>query len=165
MSKDNKTAVPRQLSSRLFPWKCGHCRERAVKPATVSYTTDIEHDGRTHTVTVDALRVPRCEKCGELVLDDAANRQITDALRRQIGLLTPVQIRQNREAFGLTQKQLASQLGVAEATLSRWETGAQIQQRAMDRLLRLFFGFANVRSALADEGAIAQLGAPVPTAQ
>jgi DNA-binding transcriptional regulator YiaG len=28
-------------------------------------------------------------------------------------------------------------LGVGEATVSRWETGAQIQQRAMDRFLRV----------------------------
>jgi hypothetical protein len=30
-------------------------------------------------------------------------------------------------------------LQIADATLSRWETGAQIQQRSMDRLLRGFF--------------------------
>jgi DNA-binding transcriptional regulator YiaG len=38
---------------------------------------------------------------------------------------------------GLTQKQFAHLLGVGEATVSRWETGAQIQQRAMDRFLRV----------------------------
>jgi DNA-binding transcriptional regulator YiaG len=49
-----------------------------------------------------------------------------------------------------TQKELAVQLAVAEATLSRWETGGQIQQRAMDKLLRLFFGLPAVRVALAN---------------
>jgi DNA-binding transcriptional regulator YiaG len=37
----------------------------------------------------------------------------------------------------LTQKQFANLLGVGEATVSRWETGAQIQQRAMDRFIRV----------------------------
>ena len=42
-----------------------------------------------------------------------------------------------REKLGLTQKQFANLLGVGEATVSRWETGAQIQQRALDRFLRV----------------------------
>ena len=51
-------------------------------------------------------------------------------------MLTPEEIREGREKLGLTQKQFANLLGVGEATVSRWETGAQIQQRAMDRFLR-----------------------------
>jgi putative zinc finger/helix-turn-helix YgiT family protein len=47
------------------------------------------------------------------------------------------EIRQGREKLALTQKQFANLLGVGEATVSRWETGAQIQQRAMDRFLRV----------------------------
>src|SRR5207249_11354102 len=115
--------MPHVSAMKPFPWKCGYCRARAVQPAVVPYTTEAEYDGRTYTVTVPELKVPRCQNCGELVLDSAANRQITDALRQQIGLLAPEQIRQNREALDLTQRQLASHLGIAEATVSRWETG------------------------------------------
>jgi putative zinc finger/helix-turn-helix YgiT family protein len=136
--------------SKPFPWKCGHCRERAVYPDQVPYTVEVVHDGRSYTVTVPDLKTPRCRNCGELLLDSAANRQISDAFRRQANLLTPEEIRQAREGLGLTQRQLAGYLGVAEATLSRWETGAQIQQRSLDRLLRLFFTFDNVRAALAN---------------
>jgi putative zinc finger/helix-turn-helix YgiT family protein len=132
-----------------------------VQPAVVPYTTEAAYDGRTYVVTVRELKAPRCEKCGELVLDSAANLQITDSLRQQLGLLTPEQIRQNREVLGLTQRQLASHLGIAEATLSRWETGGQIQQRALDRLLRLYFSSAGVREALADEERLAELGTAV----
>lgn len=144
--------------TKPFPWKCGHCRERAVNPAIVAYTTEADYDGRTYTVTVPELRVPRCERCGELVLDSAANRQISDALRQQLRLLTPEQIRQNREALGLTQRQLAGHLGIAEATLSRWETGGQVQQRGFDRLLRLYFASASVREDLANDERLADLG-------
>jgi putative zinc finger/helix-turn-helix YgiT family protein len=112
------------------------------------YTTQVEHDGCLYTVTIPDLEVPRCEKCGTLVRVDAANRRVSEALRRQLGLLTPEEIRQNRDTLGLTQEQFADQLGVAEATLSRWETGAQIQQRALDNLLRLFFALPEVRSFL-----------------
>jgi HTH-type transcriptional regulator/antitoxin MqsA len=64
-------------------------------------------------------------------------RQISAAFRRQARLLTPEEICQGREKFGLTQKEFAHLLGVGEPTISRWETGGQIQQRAMDRFLRV----------------------------
>jgi putative zinc finger/helix-turn-helix YgiT family protein len=146
------------MMTKPFPWKCSRCRERAVAPATVAYTATLEHDGRPYDVRVSDLRVPRCDKCGKLVMTDEANLRITEALRAEAKLLAPAAIRHQREALGLTQKQLAARLGVAEATLSRWETGGQIQQRAMDRLLRLFFAFANVRAALADDRTYTELG-------
>jgi putative zinc finger/helix-turn-helix YgiT family protein len=152
MHKVDDSAEAAQPSTKPFPWKCGHCRERAVAPAVTSYTVEIDHDGRTYTVTVPDLETPRCANCGQLVLIDAANRRISDTFRQQLGLLLPAQIRQNREALRLTQKELADQLGIDEATLSRWETGAQIQPRALDRLLRLFFALPAVRSALTDLG-------------
>ncbi|HZU34930.1 MAG TPA: type II TA system antitoxin MqsA family protein [Gemmataceae bacterium] len=146
------------MQTKPFPWKCAGCRERAVWPATVDYATTLEHDGRAYGVRLPGLQVPRCRHCGKLVMVDSANRAVSAALRQAAGLLTPVQIRANREALGLTQKQLASHLGVADATLSRWETGAQIQQRSLDRLLRLYFGTPEVRTALADEACLTQLG-------
>jgi putative zinc finger/helix-turn-helix YgiT family protein len=124
----------------------------------------LEHDGRTYSVSVRDLEAPRCEKCGEIVLDGAANRQISSAFREQLGLLTPEQIRGNREALGLTQRQLANLLSIAEATLSRWETGGQIQQRSLDKLLRLFFGLPEVRLALSDEVTVGGLGSAMPVA-
>jgi putative zinc finger/helix-turn-helix YgiT family protein len=144
-------------TSKPFPWKCGHCRKQAVEPATVPYAADIEYEGRTYPVHL-SLKIPRCSNCGEMVLDSAANKQITEAFRQQFGLLTGDQIRQNREALGFTQKQLSSQMGIAEATLSRWETSAQIQQKAMDRMLRLFFGLAIVRETLGSDERISKLG-------
>ncbi|HEV7222837.1 MAG TPA: type II TA system antitoxin MqsA family protein [Pirellulales bacterium] len=139
--------------AKPFPWKCGNCGERSVAPALVGYSAEMEHDGRIYLVSVPALRAPRCANCGEIVLDDAANRQISESFRRQLGLLAPEQIRKDRESLGRTQGELAAMLGVAEVALSRWESGGQIQQIAMDRLLRLFFEFPNVRMALAEQAA------------
>lgn len=53
--------------------------------------------------------------------------------------MPPELIRRTRERLKLSQKQLAEELQVAESTLSRWESGMQIQQRAMDQYLRLVF--------------------------
>jgi putative zinc finger/helix-turn-helix YgiT family protein len=136
------------MPERLFSPKCGKCRQRTMALAKVSYSTPIDHDGRTYTVALPELIVPRCSNCGTIALDDEANRQISEAFRKQAGLLTPEQIRRHRASLGLTQQDMADQLGLAVSTLSRWETGAQIQQRALDRFVRAFFILPQLRRAL-----------------
>ena len=125
------------------------------------YSTDVQYDGRTYTVHVPELTAPRCKNCGAMVLDDRANDQITDALRSQLGLLTPERIRENRESLGLKQRDLAKLIGVGESTLSRWETGSQIQQKSLDKLLRLYFAISQVRDVLADNDGLVELGIEV----
>src|SRR5437870_4262743 len=120
--------MTRRSTMKPFPWKCGTCRAKALAPAVIDYQAEIEHDGRAYAIAIPALQVLKCGHCGALVLDDDANKQVSGALRRAAGLLAPGEIRQNREALGLTQKQLANSLQVGESTLSRWETGGQIQQ-------------------------------------
>ena len=141
--------MPNISPSKPFPWKCSECRQQAVQPKTIAYTTRIEHDARTYEVSLPDLDVFQCENCGDMILDDLANQRITQALREQANLLTPFEIRSNRERLGFTQKELATRLGIAESTLSRWETGVQIQQRSLDRFLRLFFRLKEVRELLA----------------
>jgi putative zinc finger/helix-turn-helix YgiT family protein len=123
--------------SRAFPKRCGKCGEEAMRLAAVPYCTTIEHDGRAYQVEIPSLTVPRCGNCQAISIDDEADQQISAAFRREARLLAPDEIRQGREKLGFTQKQFANLLGVGEATISRWETGAQIQQRALDRFLRV----------------------------
>jgi DNA-binding transcriptional regulator YiaG len=85
-----------------------------------------------------------------MVFDNDADSQISDALRAQLALLAPSQIRQNREQLALSQRVLAEHLGVAVETISRWENGAIVQSRAMDRYLRLYFGVPAARTALVE---------------
>jgi DNA-binding transcriptional regulator YiaG len=145
---------------RPFPWKCGYCREREVYLERVPYSVEIAHGGRTYTVTVPDLEVPRCRKCQTLVLHDAANRRITEAFRRQAGLLTPEEVRQGREALGLTTAELAGRLGVEGDLLSSVEAGLQAQPFLLDRFLRVFFAFDNVRATLAAQAGANSAGAP-----
>jgi putative zinc finger/helix-turn-helix YgiT family protein len=123
------------MTTRIYPKRCGKCGQKRMHLATVPHATTIEHDGRAKRVEIPALTVPQCGYCQALSLDDEADQQISAAFRRAAGLLAPEDIRQGREKLGLTQKQFANLLGVGEATVSRWETGAQIQQRAMNRFL------------------------------
>jgi putative zinc finger/helix-turn-helix YgiT family protein len=125
------------MTTRTYPKRCGKCGHHRMQLAIVPYATTIEHDGRAYRVEVPALTVPQCGNCQALSIDDEADQQISVAFRHAARLLTPEEIRQGREQLGLTQKQFANLLGVGEATVSRWETGAQIQQRALDRFLRV----------------------------
>jgi putative zinc finger/helix-turn-helix YgiT family protein len=142
------------MTERAFSKKCGKCRQRAVALATVPYTIQVDHDGRKYEVTLPDLVVPRCGNCGTIAFDEEADRQISAAFRKQAGLLSPEQIRQHRLALGLTQQELADLLDVGVSTLSRWETGAQVQQRSLDRFLRATFLLPELRRALADGEAL-----------
>jgi putative zinc finger/helix-turn-helix YgiT family protein len=136
--------------TKPFPWRCPACAKKAVQPAEVGYTARIKHDGRLHDVEVPALRCTRCESCGELVLGADSDEQIIRALRDKLRLLQPDEIRSQRESLGLTQTKLAERLGVAQETISRWESGLVIQSRANDNLMRLYFTQSDVRDALAE---------------
>ncbi len=136
--------------------KCMYCRERAVSPTTLpTYSTEMEHDGRKYKISVADFRVLQCQRCGAIILEDAANERLDEALHAAAGILKPAEIRQNREALGLTRQQLADLLRISMFTLTRWETGSQIQQRAMDTLLRLFFQSGEARRILGAPGEIA----------
>ena len=141
-----------------FPWKCHHCFNNQVVMTTLSYDAEFRHDGRLHIFTVPKLRIPVCEACGEKVFTEEVDDQITDALRYHLHLLTPEEIRAGLERLNMTQKEAAERLGIAEATLSRWLTDTQIQSRALDNLLRVFFACPEVRAVLQGTRQDPQLG-------
>lgn len=133
-----------------FPWRCSACRMKEVDLRTVSYRAKVNHDGRVYELEITEFEVPQCQSCGEMIFDTLTDEQINHALREHLGLLTPVQIRVAIRKLGMQQKEVASALGIAEATLSRWLSGGLIQSRAMDNMLRVYFGIPAVRQVLQD---------------
>ncbi len=134
--------------SRPYPWKCRMCGQPNVSPVTVDYSTEMEHDGISYSLTVPSLEILECTACHNQVFPDQAFEKLLSKLRSEAGLLTPEEIKTGRTVLKLTQEQLASHLKVARETVSRWESGGQIQQRAYDTLIRLYFQFEDVRTAL-----------------
>lgn len=149
------------MREKPFPWKCPECREKTVRKVSAEYVDKLEHDGREYEIKIPSLEIPCCERCGIRIMTDPVNHAISEALRKAVGLLSPEQIRRNREKVGLTQKELAARLGISDATLSRWETGAQIQQRSLDRWMRVFFSDENIRRKTADDAQMASIGTTV----
>ena len=69
-----------------------------------------------------------------------AKRLQQDAIalyRKKHGLLAADEIRAIREQFGLTQASLSRLLRLGANTVSRWESGRNVQTAATDILLRL----------------------------
>jgi putative zinc finger/helix-turn-helix YgiT family protein len=83
----------------------------------------------------------RCPNCDEVVLRfHDAKRLSQDAIaryRQRHGLLSADEIRALRKHFKLTQSALARLLRLGATTISRWESGQNVQTAAMDLLLRL----------------------------
>jgi putative zinc finger/helix-turn-helix YgiT family protein len=92
-------------------------------------------------VSVPSVLHLRCPKCREVVLRfEDARRLNHDAIaiyRKRHGLLSADEIRAVRERFGLTQGELARLLRLGANTVSRWESGRNVQTAAMDLLVRL----------------------------
>ncbi len=82
-----------------------------------------------------------CPTCGEVVLRFQDSKRLgEDAIalyRKKHGLLSADEIRALRERFDLNQVDLARLLRLGANTISRWESGRNVQTAAMDMLLRL----------------------------
>jgi DNA-binding transcriptional regulator YiaG len=131
-----------------FPRLCARCRTKSVWPVKIPYQGRLRYEDRLYTIEVPEWVVPRCETCGELHIDNYADDQINQALRAQVRLLTPEQIRGNRTTLNLGQDELAARIGVDVELVRRWEEDLAIQSRVQDNLLRLYFALPLVRSAL-----------------
>ena len=92
-------------------------------------------------ITVPSAAHLKCPKCGEIILRfEEAKRLHKDAsevYRRKHGLLSSDEIRAIRRRFNLNQADLARLLRLGANTVSRWESGRNVQTAAMDMLLRL----------------------------
>jgi len=134
-----------------------HRKAKASRPARQHVLADdaCPRCGKMMTERRSALRLPvngedvsvpsaphlRCSKCDEVVLRFSDSRRLQeDAIaiyRRKHGLLSADEIRAIRERFDLTQSELAHLLHLGANTISRWESGRNVQTEAMEMLLRL----------------------------
>ncbi len=126
-------------TSRQFPYPCAECGKPEVGQAVIPYDAEVKHDGRLYRFHIRELRVNRCNACGEVYFDAATDAQISQGLREHLQLLSPDEIREGLHSLGLTQRKFAEQTGIASETISRWLSGAYIQSRAMNTLMRMCF--------------------------
>ena len=142
------TTIETKFKSRPFPRDCFRCGKREVYRTIIPYSLQVKYEDVLHPLDLPQLETPRCRACDEIVFDTHVDMQINSAQRTLLHLLQPEQIRDGRERLDLTRGELAKRLGVSEAALADWEDDISIQPRTADNLLRVFFAFPEVRSAL-----------------
>ena len=112
---------------------CGHEMKEAKR--------DLLFPINGEEITVTGVTHLRCPECNEILLRlDEARALRAGAIaiyRKRYDLLSGDVIRALRERLNLTQVQLAELLRLGVNTLSRWESGRNVQTAAMDVLLRL----------------------------
>ena len=134
-ARSQKVAVARR--GRVLPDDaCPRCGTRMVeKRSTLRLPVNGEE------IAVPSAAHLSCPKCGEVVLRFQDSKRLgQDAIaiyRTKHGLLSADELRSIRERFGLTQADLSRLLRLGANTVSRWESGRNVQTAAMDVLLRL----------------------------
>ncbi len=100
-------------------------------------------------------QVAVCPECGEDLsieeLDILALEKAFTEYRRRHGLLSPEEIRQIREKYGLSQRAFALVLGWGEITVHRYEIGS-LQDPAHDTQLRMAADPSNMALLLSTNG-------------
>ena len=125
--------------------KPADARRRPECPDCDSTGTQLVHrrqsfrHGRGQEAVDLSCEVPvhRCKSCGYEWTGADAEDARQAAVCRHLGRLTPKEVRGVREMYQMSQAEFSRVTGLGEASLSRWETGAQVQNVSSDRLLRL----------------------------
>jgi len=116
--------------------KCPECGT-SMKEATGKLSFPVNGE----EISVSGLTFLKCQKCQEMILRLDESRklreQAIELYRKKYHLLSGDEIRSLRERNDLTQAQFASLLRLGVNTISRWESGRNVQTSAMDVLLRL----------------------------
>lgn len=132
-----RVAIPGSTRARALPENACHACGTMMKEARGRLSVPVNGE----QTAVSFVAHLKCPKCGEVVLGiKEAKRLHEDAIalyRKSHGLLSADQIREIRQRFGLTQTDLARLLRLGGNTVSRWESGRNVQTGAMDLLLRL----------------------------
>ena len=127
---------------------CPDCRLGRLRSVRDEYEHHFVYEGRKYCVALRQLSIIRCDRCGEISLDQEALAALLDAEYHHLDLLLPREIASARQRIGLSQRKCAELLGTGIATLSRWEKGHVRQSRSMDNLLRMALEDENCRKHL-----------------
>jgi DNA-binding transcriptional regulator YiaG len=79
------------------------------------------------------------EELGEWLLTPKAHEIIENTKARHMGLLLPAQLRELRERYDFTQKEMGELFQVGEKSWTRWESGKHRPSRSINLLIRALY--------------------------
>jgi putative zinc finger/helix-turn-helix YgiT family protein len=115
---------------------CPHCEKET---SATSVLAKLEYTIKGVDLSIEAPLI-KCVVCENEFENPEMGHDVAElalrAYRKEVGLLSPEEIKTFRKSLGLTQHDLSELLGWGGATLSRYENGA-IQDEAHDRSMRM----------------------------
>jgi putative zinc finger/helix-turn-helix YgiT family protein len=117
--------------------RCPVCGKGHLEHRIITDRFDYGEGKKQVTVVAENVPVQVCTHCQETFSGPEAGLIRHRAICRALNLLTPEEICAIRERLGLSQVEFAKLTDIGEATISRWERGRLLQNKAMDRYLRL----------------------------
>lgn len=133
---ENETEIDPELGPVLPDDICPTCGTKMVEK-----TGPLRLSVNGERIRVSSIEHFKCPKCGETMFSlqegMRGSLEARSIYREKYGLLSPDEISGIRKKFGLTQAELARLLRLGANTVSRWETGRNVQSAAMDTVLRM----------------------------
>ena len=117
---------------------CPCCGEGSLRTLKRDYIANIGEGQKLH---VPNIEMEVCDKCGEEILSLESARAVDAAIADHTERLTPNELRELREQFGVDQTEMSVALGLGGKTFHRWEKGSQYPSRSMGYYLRLLREF------------------------
>jgi putative zinc finger/helix-turn-helix YgiT family protein len=99
--------------------------------------------------TISKIRI--CSVCKEELFDEDLDeeniKRAYDVYRERHGILSPEEIKNIRESYGLSQRAFAKLLGIGEASIARYETGA-LPEKSLSNMIMLLKDPKNMEKLL-----------------
>lgn len=114
---------------------CSACGEGAATLGILAHEFVYGSGDAATTLHAD-VPVWTCDACEMQYLDAEGEAMQHAAICRHLGRLTPDEVRSARVELGLKQADFAERLLCGIASVKRWETGAVIQNAAVDAQIR-----------------------------
>lgn len=144
------------------PYPCDECDGGTIQTIVEDYQM-VTSDG--NTVTVPAVTLERCDKCGVTLVPAKSSRYISEYEAQATEQLSKKELHAFFEASDLTQKDYAEALGLGEKTFHRWLKGTQVASRSMGYYLRAMDHFPEVFDWVKNRGWRAPKRVPVKRAE
>lgn len=117
--------------------------------------TEVIEKEEVSTVRGDEIkalaRIRVCSVCGEELFDEELEEEniqrVYDIYRKKHGILSPEEVRIIRESYGLSQRAFAKLLGIGEASIARYETGA-LPEKSLSNMIMLLKDPKNMEKLL-----------------
>lgn len=117
--------------------KCPICNVGFLEDIVSDYDTFVKDGIREIRIIVKDLKREKCLHCNEEFLSQEALDRIQVEKYKKLDLLTPEKLKSIREKLDRTQEEMSDLLGVGKKSYFRWENGFSIQNKSIDRYIRL----------------------------